>query len=352
MPLTFSKFYAQINEGGYDSPLTQNTVITPSVIRMVLPKVKQFIDQFNLYANKHGIPMIKMGSPLGSTAHYEYDKENKTYGDLDLQIIVPKNEAHKTPSAAQTYWWGLFDQFIKDVKPRDVSEGNSGHPIFHVSGDDYVQVDLIIHPSDTAEWGRWRTTPQHGLKGLLYGNMFSVLGDTLDMSIQHAGAQYKLKDNVRSPFRSTRGANVEVKTASASIRSFILDIFKHEAEINGVKNATPDPLLIQNPGVIAKEPKDVDIEILIKGIKGLARSFYNNDMFGKGTLSKYQNETEYLTKFFDIYKAKTDVNLSSSKRDKASEEKATSDKNTIMQGFNLVRDKFQQICNLPELPGY
>jgi len=346
---SFKKYYEVLSEGGYDSPLTQNTVITPEVVKTVLPKVSNFIDQFNQFAKENNISTIKMGAPLGSTAHYEKDKADKTYGDLDLQVTVPAGD-NKTSSSLQTSWWKLIDDFIKAKQPQGIVANKPGHPLFQIGENDYVQVDLIIHPEPLAEWGKWRTTPQQGLKGLLYGNMFSVLGELLNMSIQHAGVQYKLKDNSRLPFGSTRGI-YELKTVTTNIKTFILDVFKHEAVVNQKEEAKPSNELISNPGVLANKAEEVTIDHLVKGLHGLVTSFEQNDMFGKGTLQAYPDKEAFLNKFFSLYKEKVDINLGSSKRDKASEEKANKDKQTIMSGFNLVKDKLQDVVG-HELPGY
>jgi hypothetical protein len=346
---SFKKYYEFLLEGGYDSPLTQNTVITPEVVKTVLPKVSIFIDQFNQFAKENNIPTIKMGAPLGSTAHHQEDEGNKTYGDLDLQVNVPA-EDNKTSSSLQTSWWKHIDNFIKAKQPQGIVANKPGHPLFQIGETDYVQVDLIIHPEPLAEWGRWRTTPQRGLKGLLYGNMFSVLGELLNMSIQHAGVQYKFKDNNRLPFGPTRG-NYELKTITTNIKTFILDIFKHEAIVNQKEEAKPSNELTSNPGVLADKANEVTIDHLVKGLHGLVTSFEQNDMFGKGTLQAYSNKEAFLDKFFALYKEKVDINLGSSKRDKASEEKANNDRQTIMSGFNLVKDKLEDIVG-HKLPGY
>lgn len=346
---SFKKYYSFVTEGGYASPLTQGTAITPAVVKDVLSKAASFIDQFNVFAKENNIPFVKMGAPLGSTAHHEKDKEDKTYGDIDLQIIVPQND-NLTPSSLQNSWYKHFDNFIAQKHPQGVEGGSSGHPLFKIGDGKYVQVDLIIRPENLSEWGKIRTTPQHGLKGLLYGNIFSSLGELLNMSIQQAGVQYKLVDNNRMPFAKTKG-KYELKTVSTNIKTFILDIFEHEAKVNQKKEARPSDLLRANPGVIANKVEEITVDRLIKGLEGLAQSFEDNDMFGHGTLKAFQNKQEFLDKFFEIYKEKVDINLASSKREKASEEKAAADKQVIMNGFNIVRDKLKDVVG-HDLPGY
>jgi len=346
---SFKKYYEFLSEGGYASELTQGTVITPSVVKDVLSKASSFVDQFNQYARENNIHPVKMGAPLGSTAHHERDTEDKVYGDIDLQIIVPPNE-QLTPSTLQSSWYKHFDAFISQKHPKGVEGGSLGHPLFNIGDNKYVQVDLIIHPEQLAEWGKIRTTPQHGLKGLLYGNMFSSLGELLNMSIQQAGVQYKLVDNNRMPFAKTR-ADYELKTLSTNIKTFILDIFEHETKVNNKEGAQPSATLRANPGVLANKPEEITIDHLVKGLEGLAQSFEENNMFGQGTLKAYPSKQEFLDKFFSIYKEKVDINLASSKREKVSEEKANADKQTIMNGFNIVRDKLKDVVG-HDLPGY
>jgi len=343
--ISFKSFYrvnAILNEGGLASTLTQQTVITPRTIATVEPLIMQFLDQYNEYAKTKNLPPAKFGSFLGSTAHYKEDLkdpnvDNIHYGDIDIQVEVPLYE--ETPQKNQTQWYNVFKQFIDEAQPQNISPtSEGGKPIINIGGEDWVQVDLIIHQSHLLEWGRYRATPERGLKGMLYGNLISVLGDCLNLSIQHNGVQFKSKEGKRQPFASTRG-QFELHTVSTNPRTFILDILKYEAGTDAIV-ATADPLLKANPGI---NTEDVKAEYLIKGIKGLVKSFDRNGMLGKGNLSEYQTPEDFLNKFWELYTDKIDVTLNATKWDKAPPEKVAQAHAKIKGDLAKVKKIFQSI---------
>ena len=341
--ISFKAFYrvnAILNEGGLASPLTQQTIITPKTIVIVKPKIERLMDLYNEYARTKNLPPAKFGAFLGSTAHFEEDLKDPnvddiTYGDIDIQIEVPTYD--KTPMKNQDQWYKVFDQFIQETLPEGISPTSpKGHPVINIGGEEWVQVDFIIHQSHLLEWGRYRATPQRGLKGMLYGNLISVLGDCLDLSIQHNGVQMKVKEGKRQPFASTRG-QFELHTVSTNIKTFILDILKYEAGTEAIV-AVPDPLLKANPGV---NTEDIKAEYLIKGIKGLVKSFDRNGMLGKGNLSQYQTPEDFYNKFWELYTDKIDANLNATKWHKAPPEKVARAHAKIKGDLAKVKNIFE-----------
>lgn len=333
----------ELFEGGWDSTVTQKTVITPNIVKSALKVADQFANDFNLFLQQKNIPGIKIGHPTGSSAYHNVDPEDKIYGDVDLQIIVPDVEETQgmTMAQSQSFWYKLQDEFVKTANPKYVHpDSEPGHPIFSIGNDQYVQVDLMPHPEKLATWGRFRTTPERGIKGMLNGNMFSVLGDLLNLSIQHSGVQYKIRDNVRMPYSITR-SNYELKTLTTNIETFVYDIFSHEANLQGIKEPKIDPLLTAHPGSNINEVK---ISNLVNAVKGLARSFEINDMYGKGHLASFSDSDDFLNKFLAHYISKAEKDINASKRDKAetpaAKARAEDDKNKIIQGLEYVKNLF------------
>ena len=340
--LTIVEQYLQA--GGWDTVATQSTVVTPSVVKKALSVANQFASDFNRWLTTQGITeQIKIGHPLGSSAYHDVDPEDKVYGDIDLQIIVPDMEG--THSAMQGQWNKWQDQFVNEVKPEYVlldGESKPGHPICRIGPDQYVQIDFIWHTAPNTDWGRYRATPERGLKGLLNGNMFSVLGSLLDMSIQHAGVQLKVDaEGTHVPFTARK--NTTVQTISSSPTTFILDILYHTAAQVGLnrKQVRVDPQLKSHPGVNTKEVK---VAFLAEGIKGLAKSFEINDLYGKGILQNYHSAQEFLDAFIEAYTTKVQTEIASKKRDKAATPEAIAraeqDKQVIQQGLDTVISYF------------
>jgi hypothetical protein len=237
-----------------------------------------------------------------------------------------------------------MDEFIKTYRPVYVHpESEPGHPIVQVDSDAWVQVDLMPHPVPLATWGRFRVTPERGVKGLLNGNMFSVLGEMLMMSIQHAGVQFKERGGQKLPYTKTR-KDYDLVTLTTDITHFVRDIFDHEYElITGLdpSMAKVDPLLIKHPG---SDLKNIKISNLVNSVKGLASSFELNRMYGKGDLASYANAADFLDKFWDIYEGKAMKDILANKRDKAetpeAKDRAQADKDKILKGLKMVKGLF------------
>lgn len=333
----------ELFEGGWDTTVTQGTVIKPAVVSAALNVVKQFETDFNAWLAAKGIAPVKIGRPTGSAAYYKQDIEaepNKVYGDIDLQMIAPPVEG-LTYGQYTTYWNKLADEFVKATNPSYVHQGESkpGHPIISLGKDAYVQVDFMWHEPKMSAWGAARVTPERGIKGLLFGNMFSVLGELLDMSIQHAGVQLKTQNGQQVPFSKQK--DVKVLTISADPKNFVSDIFKYLAQQQGIESPKVDPMLAKFPG---NDPEDVKISKLVNSVKGLAQSLEANGMFGKGELAKFGSAQDFINKFLARYEEKAMADVNAKKREKANTPdaiaRAESDKQKVLSGLATVKSYF------------
>lgn len=331
--------------GGWDKIFTQSTVIHPSTVKQALSKMEVFVQEFNSYLQQQGIESVKLGHPTGSSAYYLVDSEETVYGDIDLQLIVPEIEAtkNKTNSQAQGYWCTLQDYFVRTTELDFVHPASApGHPIIDIGNGQWVQVDIMPHVESLATWGRFRTTPEKGMKGLLNGNMFSVLGDLMNLSIQHSGVQYKIRDGKKVPYATTR-KNYEVVTISTDIEHFVKHIFEHQANWQGLDDPVVDPLLEQYPGSRLDEIKILN---LVKAVKGLAYSFEDNGMFSKGDLESYDNAEEFIHQFKEQYADKAHKDITSAKRNKATTEeakqRAEKDRQKVANGLKKVMEMFDE----------
>lgn len=323
-----------LKEGGWDTTATQGTVVKPAVVKTALNIIKQFASEFNQYLAQQGLPTVEVGHPTGSSAYYEVDPADKIYGDIDLQMIAQPTD-HTTHSQFQGYWNKLADDFVKHTNPSYIlnTDSKPGHPIVQVGPDQYVQVDFMWHQPATRDWGRYRATPERGVKGLLNGNMFSVLGELLGMSIQHAGVQLKVQAGKPVSFQKQK--DVEIVTVSTEPRTFVLDILKYL----GGKQVSP--LLKQYTGVNTEEVK---ISNLVNAVKGLAESFELNGMYGQGPLANYASADDFINKFWARYSEKAMTEIASAKRDKATTPEAVAraeeDRRKVLQGLEMVKGLF------------
>ena len=332
-----------VREGGWDTTVTQGTVIKPAVVKIVLSIIQQFVQDFNKWLAPKGVGPVQMGRPTGSGAYHEQDQRDdpdKVYGDIDLQMIGPPLEG-ATQGQFTNYWNGLADQFVKETQPNYVHpiESKMGHPIVKIGEGAYVQVDFMWHSPELSQWGATRVTPEHGVKGLLTGNMYSVLGELLGMSIQHAGVQIKTQNGQQVPFSKQK--DVKVQTLTKSPKTFIYDIFQFEATRILGKPANVDPLLRDNPGA---DISNMKIAILVNGVKGLANSFEQNGMFGRGSLGGFSSAQDFLAKFAQRYEEKAMEDINAKKRDKAetpeAKARAAADRSKVQQGLDMVKSLF------------
>ena len=332
-----------IVEGGWDTTLTQGTVLKPAAVAQALAVVDKFVVDFNDYLKAKGIGPVQRGKPTGSSAYHERDQEedpDKVYGDVDLQMIAPPVEG-KSYGQFSAYWNTLADEFVKTgAAPYvDNTESKPGHPIVNIGDSDYVQIDFMWHEPKMADWGATRVTPERGVKGLLSGNMYSVTGEIMDLSIQHAGVQLKVVDNQRVSFSKQK--DTTTVTVTTNPKTWIYDIFKYQAEQMEVNNPVVDPLLKANPGT---DIADVKISVMANGIKGLAKSFEANKMLGQGDLAKFSSADEFLAQWMNRYEEKAMIDVNAKKRDKAetpeAKARAESDRKKVLQGLEMVKGLF------------
>jgi hypothetical protein len=331
-------------EGGWDTTKTQNTVLKPAIVGVALKVVDKFVADFNNFNRSQDIPAVQRGKPTGSTAYHEIDSiENpdNIYGDIDLQMIAPIQPG-MTNAQFTSFWNDLADNFAKSGKVNyiDTSESKPGHPIFQVGNDQYVQVDFMWHPTELADWGAARVTPERGVKGLLMGNMFSVLGELLNMSIQHAGVQLKTVNGQQVSFSKQK--DVKVETLSTNPRSFVYDIFNYlNQQITGSPAKQVDPLLKQFPG---NNVDDVKIATMVNSVKGFAQSCELAGLFGQGALQNFSSAEDFLNKFVARYDEKAQIDIAGKKRDKATTPeaiaRANADREKIQKGLDMVKGLF------------
>jgi hypothetical protein len=336
------KIFEILREGGWDTTLTQNTVLHPKIVAPALAVVDKFVMDFNKWLEPKGLGPVRRGRPTGSSAHHEADtaeQPDKVYGDIDLQMIGPEFEG-ATFAQFTGNWNKLADQFVKEGHAPyvDTSESKPGHPIFQIGANDYVQIDFMWHPERLEQWGAARVTPERGVKGLLTGNMFSVLGELLDISIQHAGVQLKVIDNQHVPFSKQKGTQVVTITTNPS--TYILDLFNYEAQQQGVQPRI-DSLLKQFPG---NDLNDVKIAKLVNGVKGFARSAEASGMMGQGDFANFSSAQDFIQQFWQRYEEKAMIDIAGKKRDKAQTPdaiaRAEQDRQKIQQGLDMVRGLF------------
>lgn len=332
-----------INEGGWEDTITHKTKLTPAVVKSVLKIVEKFTADFNKFLVKKGVDPIQMGSALGSTAYHKVDEPDTEYGDIDLQMIAPEIEG-KTAFQLSKFYNELIDEFLNTSKPAyyyDRGKPNNGHPIFHIGDDAYVQVDMLWTTQGMSTWDRWRKTPMRGVKGLITGNLYSTLGEVINMSLQQA-VLMKIKDGEPVNYQRSRKVD-QVVEVTRDIEHFALDILKFVYQ--GV-NGSLDGIVINDrlkkyPGL---KTGDVQISDIVQSIRGLFQGFEDNNLYGKYNLKEYSNKEELEKAYLDHYLDKADKAGRGAKLDKAQtpaeKAKVQELRDKIAKGVEIVKQAF------------
>ena len=329
--------------GGWENTITQQTKLNPQVVKAALKTVEQFTTDLNKFIVSCGLIPVKMGHLLGSTAYIDVDPPTAEYGDIDLQMIAASVYNTKSSYQISKYYNDLIDQFITEKKPLyiyNTGKPTNGHPIFKTNNM-HVQVDMLWTSRRLASWDRWRKTPMHGIKGLVMGNLFSTLGEVINMSLQSA-VLMKLKDG--KPINYQRGRKQdEVVEISADIENFGRDILEYVYE---AVNGTLDGIQITNelhyhPGL---RTNNVQISDIVHTIKGLADSFELNGLYGKHVLADLMNAEDLINTYLKHYLDKADKAGKGAKLNKAKTpaelEKVQELRDKIEKGTNIVKQSF------------
>lgn len=329
--------------GGWENIITQQTKLNPEVVKLTLETVRRFTTDLNKFIISCGLIPVQMGHLLGSTAYADIDPPETEYGDIDLQMIAPSVFANKSSYQISKHFNALIDQFVICEQPSYIyNDGKltAGHPIFKINNM-HVQVDMLWTVKRLATWDRWRKTPMHGIKGLVMGNLFSTLGEVINMSLQSA-VLMKLKDG--RPINFQRGRNEEaVIEITSDIENFGMDILEYvyEAVYGTLDDIQITPELHYHPGL---NIDDVQISDIVHTIKGLAYSFELNDLYGQHVLKDLMNAEDLINTYLKHYLEKADRAGRGAKLNKAKTpaelEKVVELRDKITKGTNIVKQSF------------
>ena len=325
-------------EGGWASSLTQDTKLTPEVVKECVGLYKKFVSDFNKFLKGKGEEEVEEGEPIGSAHYYERDAKEtpeKEYGDVDMLFYIPRIEG-VTDNANKNKYKDLIKEFLQGKD--DVQTENGNFLIFKLPNGGYAQIDLVMAYSDSKDWARGRMTPERGLKGAIGGTLYSSLAEVLDLSINISGVEAKVKDGVPVSFR--RGKVDRIDTVSRDISNFGMDICKYYYKVvtgKDPKEMKVGPKLKKNPGMDPKNVRNEDIALMVKGV---GETLQLNGLFGKANLSDIESYSDFINQISQVYREKMLTGIESSKFEKASgpegERKAKEAKEKLTKGMEQV----------------
>jgi len=319
-----------LNEGGWSSTKTQETKLTPKVLKAVDTQIKEFDKEFNVHLKSAGLPSLKFIKAIGSGSWYEDDLINqpdKIYGDIDYLVSYPllqietKGSRKDEVASIKTYNGELFRflemsnlSYVDAKETYNMSSLNSVKILFKVEVDgklEHIQADMVTTHPPYEEWALQRYTPMRDVKGFVLGKMYSTLAGNLGLSIQDRGVRGKFKGDVLSQWSKRSG--VEEKVISLDFNNFLHDIavffFKYLQKEGDMK---PSKGLAKFKGV---EVKGLDMPRMIEAIKGLADTLEDNGLFGD--LLNFKNADDFMNSIANEYRISMMITYNASKFNKA-----------------------------------
>ena len=328
------RMYENINEGGWASVATQNTVITPAIIAEAVAGLHKFAEEYNAWQAKNELGLeIKIGNPKGSGTYYERDLKQdpaREYGDIDIECFIHSREG--TGSAQLiTQYKNAITEFTKHN--RDFSSDNGTNIIMTTSAGP-AQVDLIYTFNEHANWSR-ALSPEYRVKGVISTSLTSALAEVLNFSFSSQGVQVKTRAGRPVSFRQSK--DTELKTVTTNPESWAKDMFQFYYTLaNGQQYQDRLTDLDQHPG-LKDEQRLADI---VHSIRSLASELDRHSLLGQGALDYIPDARTLLTRVAKVYADKLEAVINSSKFDKAAtpaaEEKAKKTKLMLAKYRNEI----------------
>jgi hypothetical protein len=309
--ITLNEF---LNEGGWSSVKTQETKLTPKILKLVDDQIKMFDKEFNKHLDSAGLPDLKFIKAIGSGSWYEDDMINqpdKLYGDIDYLVSYPllqiegagtrkdEVESIKTYNAELFRFLELANlSYVDREETLGMSSLSSVKILFRIEDDGvekFVQADMVITHPPYEEWALDRYTPIRDVKGFVIGNMYTALATTLGLSIQDRGVRGKFKGSVLSPWSKRTG--VEEKVISLDFNNFLHDIASFFFEyLKKEGDMKPSKGLEKYKGV---DVKGLDMPRMVDAIRGLAVTLEDNNLLGD--VIKWRNKEEFMDNVYYEY---------------------------------------------------
>jgi len=293
--MKFKRFNEFLNEGGWQTTKTQNTVLNPILVKKSIKQFEAFGKNLNKWLESKGEAPIEFVEANGSSGYVDRDLEetpDRIYGDVDYLVILPGNEYpsfeefRADSGKIERKYRRLIGDYVEAKKPKNIPEdeymdfvkGSSGL-IFEIEPDVHVQIDFVFGFPSYKEWMQMRYTPEYNLKGFVTGNLFSSFAKILDINLAKFGVIAKTRDELLIPFSNRK--DVKIIQITSNPKTLFLDVAKFLAVYNDIdiKNFKIDSILKKTPGLNAK---DMTLENIANGIKGFAATMdLNNALGGK-----------------------------------------------------------------------
>jgi hypothetical protein len=300
-----------INEGGWASTATQNTVITPRTVVEIMEALKTFESSFNTWQAKQELDVeIKIGGPKGSGTYYRRDLEQdpeREYGDVDVECFIHSRAGVSSAQRITEYRMAITNYCLQSP---DYSTENGTNIIMKTSSG-AVQVDMLYTFHEHANWSR-ALSPEYRVKGVISTSLTSSLAEVLNLSFSSQGIQVKIRNDQPVSFRQSK--DVELRTVSTTPETWAQDIYSLYYYLAKGEKPSEFPGGLKAHGGLKDEQRLSDI---VLSIKSLANAMEESGLLGHGSLIGIHDKKDMIRKVASVYSKKLETAENSSKFDKA-----------------------------------
>lgn len=269
--------------GGWNTVITQNTILTPNVVEDAIFKFEHYLKLYNswLILNHHH-PIREIG-PMGSSYYFKEDKKNnlyRIYGDIDYLVVFPElykdtNESHRDhENRILKFYKNKFKEFFEVYPHEWINIIEDKYAIINAE-EGFIQIDILTSLPKYSDWMSKRYIPPKNLKGVVLGSLFSAINQTYNIMIGDRGVVIRIQNG---HLVARKRKNVDIITIAMNYNEFWADMFYWFGEyILGNKISYDNYFLENYKGILIG---DNMLEQACFGLVGFCQSLEKKGMLG------------------------------------------------------------------------
>lgn len=302
-----------------------NYHVAPQNVKEFDGILKELFTDINTYFNNLKVAPIENFDITGSSFYWNkdiVDKPNVKYGDIDTIITLPLlsfSGEMKAKNLDEEKTLELYNdlilKFVQDVKPKYIDSNLTYHlnrnklnkkmirgisMAVIINNGMTLLVDFIPTFGPYREWTIDRLTPEQNYKGITYGRVYTAIEKHLLIEIGDTGVHGWLtpkSNTLKSRFDT---GSKQIHNISRNYQTFLVDIANWFGKISGMEEGQMkiDSLLHLNPGM---SRDNINLHILLKGVRGLIKTLDYNGIFGKGIIPDIHSGKECMQLIYETY---------------------------------------------------
>lgn len=316
--------YDKIKHTNYHND--QSNDITPNIVEKFNNKIlKEFKKDLNSYLSGIDIQPIESFDIRGSSFYWREDiKENPSvrYGDVDVIVTYPLlnfnvsgRQKNIDEDRTQDIYNRFILEFINSVKPSyintkittNLNRNNLNRKLFSglsisfiIDSKNEIVIDLIPTFSPYKQWTLDRFTPQHNIKGIVFGYLCLVIESVLKIDINNTGVFGYMTPKSKQLRSKKDGGAKNTINISKDTKTCMLDSAYWLGTLNNIdnNNLKIDPLLKKHKGFGSN---GLNIEEFMLSLKGFILTLEENDIFKNNIIPEVYNKAEAINRIEKMY---------------------------------------------------